>query len=153
MSDIVNLADENRLVTGATEPVKGTAFDFTSPMAIGRHINDSDMQIASGPGYDQNFILRGKAGKLRLVARVMELQTGRVMELSTTQPSIQFYTANGAKPLTGGKNGATYFQHGAFCLETEHFPDAPNHPDFPTTELKPGQIFHEVTVFRFPKPK
>jgi len=153
MSDIVNLADENRLVTGATEPVKGTAFDFTSPMAIGRHINDSDMQIASGPGYDQNFILRGKAGKLRLVARVMELQTGRVMELSTTQPSIQFYTANGAKPLTGGKNGATYFQHGASCLETEHFPDAPNHPEFPTTELKPGQIFHEVTVFRFPKPK
>ena len=101
MSDIVNLADENRLVTGATEPVKGTAFDFTSPMAIGRHINDSDMQIASGPGYDQNFILRGKAGKLRLVARVMELQTGRVMELSTTQPSIQFYTAK--------KNRITWF--------------------------------------------
>jgi aldose 1-epimerase len=152
LSDTVNLADENRLVTGATEPVKGTAFDFRRPMAIGRHIHDSDMQIASGPGYDQNFILRGKAGKLRLVARLDESLSGRRMEVLTTQPSIQLYSANGAKPLTGGKNGATYLQHGAICLETEHYPDAPNHPDFPTTELKPGQVFHEVTVFRFPKP-
>lgn len=153
MSDTVNLADENRLVNGATEPVKGTAFDFTHPMAIGKHINDTDMQIASGPGYDQNFILRGKAGRLRLVARVEEPQSGRVMEVSTTQPGIQLYTANGAKPLAGGKAGATYFQHGAFCIETEHYPDAPNHPDFPSTELKPGQVFHEVTLFGFPKPK
>jgi aldose 1-epimerase len=153
MSDMVNLADENRLVTGATEPVKGTAFDFTRPMTIGQHINDTDMQITSGPGYDQSFILRGKPGTLRLVARVEEPRSGRVMEVLTTQPAIQLYTANGAKPLTGGKGGATYLQHGAFCLETEHYPDAPNHPDFPTTELKPGRIFHEVTVFRFPKPK
>jgi len=152
LSDTVNLADENRLVTGASEPVKGTAFDFTKPMAIGRHINDTDMQIASGPGYDQNFILRGRAGTLRLVARVEEPGSGRVMEVLTTQPSIQLYTANGAKPLTG-KGGAVYIQHGALCLETEHYPDAPNHPDFPTTELKPGETFHEVTVFRFPKPK
>lgn len=153
MSDTVNLADENRLVTGATEPVKGTAFDFTTPMTIGRHINDTDMQISSGPGYDQNFIMRGKAGTLRLVARVEEPQSGRVMEVLTTQPGIQLYTANGAKPVTGGKGGATYFQHGAYCLETEHYPDSPNHPDFPTTELKPGETFHEVTVFSFPKPK
>jgi len=152
MSDTVNLADENRLVTGASEPVKGTAFDFTKPMTIGRHINDSDMQITSGPGYDQNFILRGKSGILRLVARVEEPKFGRVMEVLTTQPSIQLYTANGAKPLTG-KGGAVYIQHGALCLETEHYPDAPNHPDFPTTELKPGEVFHEVTVFSFPKPK
>ena len=152
LSDTVNLADENRLVTGASEPVKGTAFDFTKPMAIGRHINDTDMQIASGPGYDQNFILRGRAGTLRLVARVEEPGSGRVMDVLTTQPSIQLYTANGAKPLTG-KGGAIYIQHGALCLETEHYPDAPNHPDFPTTELKPGENFHEVTVFSFPKPK
>ena len=153
MSDTVNLADENRLVTGATEPVKGTAFDFTSPMTIGQHINDTDMQITSGPGYDQSFILRGKPGTLRLVARVEEPQSGRMMEVLTTQPAIQLYTANGANPLKGGKGGATYLQHGAFCLETEHYPDAPNHPDFPATELKPGQIFHEVTVFNFPKPE
>ena len=151
MSDTVNLADENRLVTGAHEPVKGTAFDFTKPMAIGRHISDSDMQITSGPGYDQNFILRGKAGQLRLAARVEEPLSGRVMEVLTTQPSMQLYTANGAKPLTG-KGGATYLQHGAFCLETQHYADAPNHPEFPSTELKPGETFHEVTVFRFPKP-
>jgi aldose 1-epimerase len=153
LSDSVNLADENRLVTGATEKVKGTAFDFTRPMEIGRHIHDTDMQIASGPGYDQNFILRGRPGRLRLVAQVQEVQSGRVMEVLTTQPSIQLYTANGAKPLAGGKGGATYFQHGAFCVETEHYPDAPNHADFPTTELKPGETFHEVTLFRFPKPK
>jgi aldose 1-epimerase len=153
MSDTVNLADENRLVTGATEPVKDTAFDFTRPMTIGQHINDSDMQITSGPGYDQSFILRGNPGTLRLVARVEEPRLGRVMEVLTTQPAIQLYTANGATPLVGGKGGVTYFQHGAVCLETEHYPDAPNHPDFPSTELKPGQIFHEVTVFRFPKPK
>jgi aldose 1-epimerase len=153
MSDTVNLADENRLVTGATEPVEGTAFDFTRPMAIGQHINDTDMQITSGPGYDQNFILRGKPGTLRLVARVEEPQSGRVMEVWTTQPSMQLYTANGAVPLTGGKGGANYIQHGAYCLETQHYADSPNHPDFPTTELKPGKSFHEVTVFRFPKPQ
>jgi aldose 1-epimerase len=153
MSDTVNLADENRLVTGATEPVQGTAFDFTRPMAIGQHINDTDMQITSGPGYDQNFILRGKPGTLRLAARVEEPQSGRVMEVLTTQPSMQLYTANGAAPLMGGKGGATYIQHGAYCLETQHYADSPNHPDFPTTELKPGESFHEVTVFRFPKPQ
>ena len=90
MSDTVNLADENRLVTGATEPVNGTAFDFTRPMTIGQHINDTDMQIASGPGYDQNFILRGKPGSLRLVARVDEPRSGRVMEVLTTQPAFSF---------------------------------------------------------------
>ncbi|HWU54726.1 MAG TPA: aldose epimerase family protein [Rhizomicrobium sp.] len=152
MADSVNLADENRLVTGAREPVKGTAFDFTAPMAIGKHIHDTDMQIASGPGYDQNFILRGKAGTLRPVARMEEPQSGRVMEVLTTQPSMQLYTANGATPVNGGKGGATYFQHGAFCLETQHYADAPNHPEFPSTVLKPGETFHEVTVFRFPKP-
>ena len=151
MSDKVNLADENRLVTGASEPVKGTAFDFTRPMRIGEHIHDTDMQITSGPGYDQNFILRGKSGTLRLAARMEEPESGRVMDVLTTQPSMQLYTANGAKPLMG-KGGATYIQHGAFCLETQHYADAPNHPEFPSTELKPGKVFHQVTMFRFPKP-
>jgi len=153
MSDTVNLADGDHLVTGATEPVKGTPFDFTRPMTIGQHIKDADPQLLSGPGYDQNFILRGKSGVLRLAAKVEEPQSGRVMEVLTTQPSMQLYTANGAKPVTGGKGGATYTQHGAFCLETQHYADSPNHPDFPTTELKPGESFHQVTVFRFPKPQ
>jgi len=153
MAASVNLADENRLVTGRSEPVKGTAFDFTKPMRIGQHIHDTDMQITSGPGYDQNFILRGRAGTLRLVARMEDPQSGRVMEVLTTQPSMQLYTANDPKPLTGGKGGATYTQHGAYALETQHYADAPNHPEFPTTELKPGESFHEVTVFRFPKPQ
>jgi len=153
MSDTVNLADEHHLVTGETRPVKGTAFDFTAPMAIGRHIDDSDSQITSGPGYDQNFILRGRAGTLRLAARMEEPRSGRVMEVLTTQPSMQLYTANDRTPLRGGKDGTTYFQHGAYCLETQHYADAPNHPEFPSTELKPGETFHEVTVFRFPKPR
>lgn len=153
MSDSVNLADKNHLVTGDSRPVKGTAFDFTSPMAIGRHINDKDPQLTSGPGYDQNFILRGKAGTLRLAARMEEPGSGRVMEVLTTQPSMQLYTANDPKPLAGGKGRATYFQHGAYCLETQHYADAPNHPEFPSTELKPGETFHQVTVFRFPRPK
>lgn len=152
MSDTVNLADEHHLVTGASRPVKDTAFDFTTAMALGQHIKDSDAQITSGPGYDQNFILRGRAGTLRLVARMEEPKSGRVMEVLTTQPSMQLYTANDPRPLTGGKGGATYFQHGAFCLETQHYADAPNHPEFPSTELKPGETFHEVTVFRFPRP-
>jgi aldose 1-epimerase len=151
MSDTITLSDENRLATGQTEPVAGTAFDFRKPMALGRHINDTDMQIASGRGYDQNFIVRGKPGSLRLAARVTEPQSGRIMEVLTTQPGIQLYTANAAKPLAG-KEGATYIQHGAFCLETQHYADAPNHPNFPSTELKPGETFHEVTLFRFPKP-
>jgi aldose 1-epimerase len=153
MSDRVNLADQNHVVTGAAEPVAGTPFDFTGPMTIGAHIQDADPQIMSGPGYDQNFILRGKPGMLRLAATVEEPQSGRVMEVLTTQPTIQLYTANGAKPLAGGKDGATYLQHGALCLETQHYADSPNHPEFPTTELKPGDSFHEVTVFRFPKPR
>ena len=95
--------------------------------------------------------MRGKPGTLRLAARVEEPTSGRVMEVLTTQPGIQLYTANAAKPLPG-KDGATYIQHGAFCLETQHYADAPNHPNFPSTELKPGETFHEVTVFRFPKP-
>ena len=151
MSDTVNLADGDHLVTGATEPVKGTPFDFTRPMTIGQHIGDADPQLMSGPGYDQNFILRGKSGVLRLVAKVEEPRSGRIMEVLTTQPSMQLYTANGAKPVTGGKGGATYLQHGAFCLETQHYADSPNHSDFPTTELRPGESFHEVTIFRFPK--
>jgi len=90
---------------------------------------------------------------VRLVARMEEPVSGRVMEVLTTQPSMQLYTANGEKPVTGGKGGATYFQHGAYCLETQHYADAPNHPEFPSTVLKPGESFHQVTVFRFPKPK
>jgi aldose 1-epimerase len=153
-SDTVNLADRDHLVTGASEPVKGTAFDFTHPTPIGLHIHDTgDPQMTSGPGYDQNFILRGKPGTLRLAARVEEPHSGRVMEVFTTQQTMQLYTANNAAPLKGGKGGATYVQHGAYCLETQHYADAPNHPEFPSTELKPGGTFHEVTVFRFPRPR
>ncbi len=88
---------------------------------------------------------------MRLAARVEEPSSGRVMEVLTTQPGAQLYTANSPRPVTG-KGGAQYTTHGAFCIETEHHPDSPNHPNFPSTELKPGETFHETTVFRFPKP-
>ena len=101
---------------------------------------------------DHAFVIRGEPGTLRLAARVEEPLSGRVMEVLTTQPGAQLYTANSLRPVAG-KAAAQYTAHGAFCIETEHHPDSPNHPNFPSTELKPGETFHETTVFRFPKPR
>jgi aldose 1-epimerase len=148
MADTVTLRDPTGAPDGKTEAVKGTGFDFRTPTDIGAHIGDSDPQIAAGPGFNQNYILQGKAGTLRLAARVVEPQTGRVLEMLTTQPGVQLFTAN--FPVTiSGKGGARYAAHGAFCLETQHYPNSPNIAGFPSTTLRPGEQFHEVTVFRF----
>jgi aldose 1-epimerase len=147
-ANAVTHRDPDGIASGKLDLVKGTGFDFTTPTLIGAHINDSDPQISIPHGYDQNFIINGKAGTLRLAARVDEPNSGRVLEMLTTQPGVQLYTANGATALTG-KSGAQYLTHGAFCLETQHFNNSPNIPAFPSTELKPGEHFHEVTVFRF----
>jgi aldose 1-epimerase len=148
MSETVALRDASGAPDGKTEPVKGTGLDFRMPTDIGAHINDSDPQIASGHGFNQNYILNGKAGTLRLGARVVEPTTGRVLEMLTTQPGVQLFTANFPISITG-KGGARYGAHGAFCLETQHYPNSPNVPSFPSTTLRPGEQFHEVTVFRF----
>ncbi|HUE65439.1 MAG TPA: aldose epimerase family protein [Rhizomicrobium sp.] len=140
--------DSDGTANGKIEPVKGTDFDFTKPTPISTHINDSNPQIAGPQGYDHFFIINGKAGTLRLGARVEEPTTGRVLEMLTTQPGVQLYTANALIEFPG-KGGVRYLPHTAFCLETQHSNNSPNIPEFPSTELKPGQHFHEVTVFRF----
>ena len=148
LADTITHRDPDGTANGEIVAVKGTDFDFTKPTPIGTHINDSDPQIATPHGYDHFFIINGKAGTLRLGARVEEPTSGRVLEMLTTQPGVQLYTANAAIQFPG-KGGVQYLPHTAFCLETQHSNNSPNIPGFPSTELKPGQQFHEVTVFRF----
>ncbi len=102
-----------------------------------------------GKGYDHNFVLNRSGGGPTLAARISEPQSGRVMEVHTTQPGVQLYTANHIEGQIKGKGGALYHFRGAYCFETQHFPDSPNQPSFPTTVLKPGEKFHETTIFRF----
>jgi len=147
-SDAVTPTDTNHMATGEVMKVSGTGFDFTRPKAIGKDINGPDPAIVATPGYDINFIVRGQMGKLRPAAHVVEPESGRVMDVWTTQPGIQLYLPNNEKPILV-KGGAQYIKRGAFCLETQHFANAPNIPAFPTSELKPGKIFYQVTEFRF----
>jgi aldose 1-epimerase len=141
--------DSGLIPTGELRSVKGTPFDFTAPVAIGARINQADAQLKLGKGYDHNWVLNRKAGDaLSLAAKVEETTTGRVMEVWTTEPGVQFYTGNFLDGKSG-KGGKVYNFRNALCLETQHFPDSPNHPAFPTTELKPGAHLHSKTVYRF----
>lgn len=141
--------DSGLIPTGELRKVKGTPFDFTKPHAVGERINENDEQLKFGKGYDHNWVLDGRAGKLRLAARVSESQSGRVMEVLTTEPGLQFYSGNFLDGSDHGKGGKAYEQHSAFCLETQHFPDSPNKSAFPSTILKPGQHYQSTTVYRF----
>ncbi len=143
--------DKNLIPTGELRPVKGTPLDFTKSTRIGARIDDNYEQLVLAHGYDHNWVInrKGKNGALVLAARVYEPTSGRVLEVSTTQPGMQFYTGNFLDGTVTGKHGHVYKRRYAFCLETQHFPDSPNHPDFPNTILKPGQTFHEKTVFKF----
>jgi aldose 1-epimerase len=141
--------DKNLIPTGELRPVKGTPLDFTTPTKIGARIDDSYEQIVLGHGYDHNFVINRKGPGLQLAARVYEPAMGRVLEVSTTQPGVQFYTGNFLDGTVTGKEGHVYKRRFGFCLETQHFPDSPNHPEFPNTILKPGDEFHEKTVFKF----
>jgi aldose 1-epimerase len=133
----------NLIPTGEIVSVAGTPFDFTAPHAIGERIARVD------GGYDHNFVLRSGGGTLALAARVEEPESGRIMEVWTDQPAIQLYTGNFLDGTVVGKGGHAYGKHSAFCLETQHFPDSPNHPNFPSTVLEPGQVFRTVTVYKF----
>lgn len=141
--------DKNLIPTGELRPVKGTPFDFTKPTRIGARIEDNYDQLLLGHGYDHNFVLNRKGSGLVLAARVYEPTTGRVLEVSTTQPGVQFYTGNFLDGTITGKDNKVYKRRYGFCLETQHFPDSPNHPAFPNTILKPGEKFHQTTVFKF----
>lgn len=141
--------DATLIPTGELREVAGTPFDFRQPTAIGARINADDQQLKFGKGYDHNFVLNREGSGLVLAARVTDPESGRVLEVLTTQPGLQFYTGNFLDGTIHGKGGKVYGHRSAFCLETQHFPDSPNHPSFPSTELKPGETYHEVTVFKF----
>jgi aldose 1-epimerase len=123
--------------------------DFTTPTRVGARIDDDYDQLKLGHGYDHNFVINRKGPGLELAARVYEPTTGRVLEVSTTQPGVQLYTGNFLDGTVTGKQGHVYKRRYGFCLETQHFPDSPNHPAFPTTTLKPGETFKSKTVFKF----
>ncbi|MCU1275965.1 MAG: aldose 1-epimerase [Bryobacterales bacterium] len=141
--------DSTLIPTGELKSVEGTPFDFRKPTPIGARINDKNQQLQFGKGYDHNFVLNGDGGGLKLAARVTDPSSGRVMEVLTTQPGLQFYTGNFLDGTVRGKGGVAYGQRSAFCMETQHFPDSPNHPAFPSTVLKPGQRYQTTTVYRF----
>ncbi|HTP68069.1 MAG TPA: aldose epimerase family protein [Dongiaceae bacterium] len=142
--------DSGLIPTGELKPVTGTPFDFLTPHAVGERINANDEQLKLGhDGYDHNFVIDGGGKKLVQAAEVYDPASGRVMQVWTTEPGVQFYTSNFLSGSIKGKKGIAYPRNGALCLETQHFPDSPNHPAFPTTELKPGQKFHSETVYRF----
>jgi aldose 1-epimerase len=141
--------DANLIPTGDLKPVEGTPFDFRKPHAIGERIDADDEQLRLGLGYDHNFVLDHPQGKLSEAGEAYEPSTGRILRVLTTEPGIQLYTGNHLDGSITGKEGRVYKARYAFCLETQHFPDSPNHPQFPTTELKAGQKFHSVTVYQF----
>jgi aldose 1-epimerase len=140
--------DASLIPTGELKSVVGTPFDFLKPHAIGERINNDDEQLKLGHnGYDHNFVLDGKG--LKETAEVYDPSSGRVLTVLTTEPGVQFYTANFLDGSIKGKGGIAYPRNAALCLETQHFPDSPNHPSFPTTVLKPGSEFHSTTIYRF----
>jgi aldose 1-epimerase len=132
--------------TGEIASVKGTPFDFTSPQPIGARFSE----LSSKPvGYDHNFVLRGGGKALALAARASDPKSGRVLEVHTTQPGVQLYTSNFLNGSLTGKRGVVYGQHSAFCLETQHFPDSVNQPNFPSVILRPGQTYRQTTLHKF----
>lgn len=142
--------DEGLIPTGELRAVEGTPLDFTSPKPIGRDIGEDNQQLKFGLGYDHNFVLNNESkDAMTLAARVYEPTTGRVMEVRTTEPGIQFYCGNFLDGRLTGKAGKPYVHRGGFCLETQHFPDSPNQPDFPSTILRPGEKYDTTTKFTF----
>ena len=141
--------DKTSIPLGPLAPVAGTPFDFRSPHRIGARINMPNVQLKNGAGYDHNFVLNQPGKQMILAARAYSPKTGRVLSVYTDQPGVQFYTGNFLDGTIHGKGGKAYPKHGAFCLETQHYPDAPNKPSYPTTELKPGQVYHYTTIDKF----
>jgi aldose 1-epimerase len=142
-ADNYTVFDATQIPTGEIKPVAGTPLDFRKPTPIGQRI------AQTGGGYDHNFVLNGKTGQMKLCARVRDPKSGRVMEIRTTEPGVQLYTANGLDGNITGVSGKPYPKYGAFCLETQHYPDSVNHPEFPSVVLRPGQTYHTTTVHRF----
>jgi aldose 1-epimerase len=123
--------------------------DFRKPEVIGARIDADNEQLKRAGGYDFNWVLNGKPGTLHLAAIVTDPVSGRKLTVETTEPGVQFYSGNFLDGSFTGRHGVKYTKHAGFCLETQHFPDSPNHPDFPSTELKPGETMHSTTTFTF----
>jgi aldose 1-epimerase len=135
--------------TGEIAPVAGTPFDFTTPHAIGERVNESGEQLEFGRGYDHNWVLDNQGGELAIVATVFEPVSGRVMEVWTEEPGVQFYCGNFLDGSNVGKSGRPYHHRNGFCLETQHYPDSPNKPSFPKTILRPGEKYQTTTIYKF----
>lgn len=140
--------DASQIPLGEEAPVAGTPFDFRKPTAIGARIDENNEQLKIGGGYDHTWVL-GKNGDLKLAATVVDPDSGRVLTVKTTEPGVQFYTGNSLKGDKYGKAQESNARRTGFCFETQHFPDSPNHPAFPTTLLKPGETMHSTTIFEF----
>ena len=142
-ADTITTTDTNQLPTGELTAIAGTPFDFTAPRKIGEKIN----QLIKG--YDDNYVLRNQANELALAAKVLHHESGRILEVYTTEPGLQLYTSNWFDGSILGKCGKPHLVHSAFCLETQHFPDSMNHPEFPDVILRPGEQFYSKTVWKF----
>jgi aldose 1-epimerase len=141
--------DETLIPTGELAPVEGTPFDFQNATAIGARIEADHAQLRNGKGYDHNWVLNRTGPGLQRAALVVDPKSGRTLDIATTEPGIQFYSGNFLDGTITGKGGQVYKRRAGFCLETQHYPDSPNHPDFPSTILQPGQIYASKTVFTF----
>jgi aldose 1-epimerase len=141
--------DAALIPTGELRPVDGTPFDFRKPMSVGARIRMDDPQLKFAGGYDQNFVIDKPSSQLGLHARVYEPTTGRVLEVLSTEPGVQFYTSNHFDGSTIGKGGAVYQRYAALCLEPQHFPDSPNKPNFPSVVLHPGHAYHNTIIYKF----
>ncbi len=141
--------DAGSIPTGELRNVAGTPFDFLKATAIGARINNDDEQLKLGNGYDHTWVINGRAGSMRLAATAYEAGSGRVIQVWTTEPGVQFYTGNFLNGTLTGKSGKVYARRNGFCFETQHYPDSPNQPSFPTTTLKKGQTYKSTTIYRF----
>jgi aldose 1-epimerase len=148
-ANLTTPVDAGLITTGAFADVTGTPFDFRTPTAIGAHINDTNTVLQYGPGYDHNWVINNPPGQLGLQARVKDPASGRVMEVWSDQPGLQFYAGNFLDGSLTGKDGKVYQRRSAFCMEPQHFPDSPNHANFPSVELKPGQVYHNTIIYKF----
>ncbi|MDD4108131.1 MAG: galactose mutarotase [Prolixibacteraceae bacterium] len=143
------VVDNSMIPTGEIVDIRGTELDFTTPHAIGERIDADNSQLIYGTGYDFNYVLDKNPGELTFAASAFEPESGRYMEVFTTEPGIQLYTGNFLNGSETGKSGVPYTKRAGFCLETQHFPDSPNQPGFPSTLLNPGEVYKSTTVFKF----
>jgi aldose 1-epimerase len=147
-SDLITPTDEQSIPTGEFMDVEGTPFDFRESHTIGERIESDHPQTVFGKGYDHNYVL-GENGEMKLAATVHEPESGRVMEVYTTEPGVQFYTGNFLGTAPEGVEPPNFEHRTGFCLETQHFPDSPNRPEFPSVLLDPGEVFVSVTIYKF----